>query len=186
MRLFHLALLPFALLGCAGTADDADDDTEVDDTEVEDTDDTEVDDTDVGDSDTETDPGDAAPNAKAVGTWDLVAATTCTMSFAGEWDGTASSENDLAFTITNRGDATQFLDCVFDAVTPTSFTCSNFSSGGMIPPTCTVSLAITGVTGTVSGDAASLSASIQVTSPNCAEALNCGPLPHTASGTIAP
>lgn len=177
-------LLLLVSLACHGPTktDDTDSPTDTDSTPSTDTDGT-AQDTDVVAQDTDV-VGD--PNAKAVGVWSLAtAASTCTMSFAGDWTGTASTANTLAFTLTQAIEGGQTLSCLFDAVNPNSFTCGDVSTGGYIPPNCTVGAQITAVSGTVSGTAASLSSTIQVTSPNCGLALNCGPLPHMASGTIA-
>jgi hypothetical protein len=182
----HLTLLALALtFACNGPtkSDDTDVATDTDDTVAGDTDGTQGGDTDVAGEDTDL-PGD--PNAKAVGTWTLsTAASTCTMNFAGDWTGAVKADSTTAFTLTQAIDAGQTLSCLFDAVNPSQFTCANVTTGGVIPPNCNVSAAITSVTGTVSGTAASLSTTIQVTSPNCGQALNCGPLPHSASGSIA-
>lgn len=180
MRLVCLLAVASAL-ACNGPA-------ATDDTDTLDTDATR--DTDGGQDDTDvagdTDDG-GVPNAKADGVWSLASAgSTCNLNFAGDWDGVSVAENPLAFTLTQQGEGGQSLSCLFDAVTPTQFTCANKSFGGTIPPTCTISVAVTGVSGSVSGAAASMSVTLQVTSPNCAQALDCGPSAHAVSGTIAP
>lgn len=169
-----------ATLACNGPTKT--DDTDTDDTQSGDTDnaggdtDTVVEDTDL--------PGD--PNAKAVGVWSLsTAGSTCNMSFSGDWNGAVTAASTVGFTLTQTSADGQTLNCLFDAVNPSQFTCANVNTGGIIPPNCNVAAAITSVTGTVSGTAASISTTIQVSSSNCGQALNCGPLPHNASGTIA-
>lgn len=180
MRRFALVALASAL--ACNNADDTDD-TDVGATA--DTDGNTSADTDpVAQDDTDA-PGD--PNAKANGVWSLATAgSTCNMNFAGDWDGAAAAGNALGFTLTQQSEGGQTLSCLFDATAPTQFTCTDKTFGGTIPPNCTVSIAIASVTGTVTGAAASLSLNVQMTSPNCAQALNCGPSAHSASGSIAP
>lgn len=183
----HLTLLALALtFACNGPtkSDDTDVATDTDDTVAGDTDATQGGDTDVTAEDTDL-PGD--PNAKAVGVWSLsTAGSTCNMSFSGDWNGAVQAGSTTGFTLTQTSSDGQTLSCLFDAVNPGQFTCANVTTGGVIPPNCNVAAYITAVSGTVSGTAATIHTTIQVSSANCGQALNCGPLPHTASGTIAP
>lgn len=182
----HFPLLALSLLiACSGgkATDDTDVTTDDDTDKTADTDKVTTEDTDVAEDTDEEGP----PNSKADGVWTLTTAgATCDMNFAGGWDGVSSEANTLAFSITQQGADGRTLSCVFDAVNTTAFTCTDQVFGGVIPPSCNVSVGITGISGTVSGTAATLRLTAQRTSPNCAQALNCGPSPHNASGSIAP
>lgn len=127
------------------------------------------------------------PNAQIAGTWDLMTpSSTCNVSFGAGFIAAATAGSDYNFTLTLRDNSPSppMLTCALSISSPGTFTCSNFSQAGMIPPTCNVALALSGINGTVAGDAVEIQASVQVTSPNCGQALNCGPLPHVANGTI--
>lgn len=171
------AYLLFPLLSLAACGDDGD--TEESGGES----DTTTDET--GDTSETTDTTPPAPsNEKANGTWELGAAgSTCNGSFAGDWVGAASTANEQAFTLTLTAEQ-RTLTCNFDLADPTRFTCGDVSQGGQIS-NCDVAMHITQVNGTVIGADAQLNAHFQMTSSACGQALNCGPSPHTASGTIS-
>lgn len=127
------------------------------------------------------------PNSQIAGTWNLMTpGSTCNISFADGFDAVATAGSDYNFTLTLRdGTAIRpMLTCALSISSPGTFTCSNFSQAGVIPPNCNVSLAISGINGTVVGNAVEIQATVTTTSPNCGQALNCGPLPHVANGTI--
>jgi hypothetical protein len=136
---------------------------------------------------TDPDTGTEAPaeaNAKATGTWSLTSpGPACNYSMGGDWAGAASTANAYNFTLVQ---ADLNLSCAFNAITPSDFTCSEVNYSGVMGGTCLGTLAVTDVHGAVVGDAASISATFQVTSSNCGVALNCGPTTATASGLIAP
>lgn len=127
------------------------------------------------------------PNTRIVGTWDLMTpGSTCNISFADGFTATAVAGSDYNFKLAlNDGSAMPpVLGCALGVADPTKFTCSNFSQAGVIPPSCNVSLSISAVAGDVVGTAVEIRATVTVQSPNCGQALNCGPLPHVANGTI--
>lgn len=175
------AYLLFPLLSLAACGDDGDTEESggESDTTTEET----------GDTSETTDTSDTTPpapsNEKANGTWALGApGSTCNGTFAGDWVGAASTANEQAFTLTLTAEQ-RTLTCSFDLADPTRFTCNDVSQGGQIS-NCDVAMFITQVNGTVIGADAQLNAHFQMTSSACGSALNCGPSPHTASGTISP
>ena len=127
------------------------------------------------------------PNAQIAGIWDLMSpSSTCNISFSDGFAADPVPGSDYNFTLTlNDGNPSRpVLTCALSVSTPGAFTCSNFTQAGMIPPTCNISLSLSNIGGTVVGKAVEFQATVQVTSPNCAQALNCGPLPHVATGMI--
>jgi hypothetical protein len=128
------------------------------------------------------------PNAKVKGTWDLMSAgTTCGITFSDGFTATPTNGSDHNFTLTlNAGQIRPTLTCALGVADPTKFTCSNFAQAGNIPPNCNVSLSLTTLAGAINGTAVEISSTVQVASPNCGSALNCGPLPHVATGVIKP
>lgn len=171
------------LLALTALACDADNDTDIQsDSDVET--DTQADTDADTEMDTEPDTDPPPANEAADGDWVMVAAaSTCNMSFAGDWVGEASTTDDFGFTLTFTAEEGRELSCLISASDTSEFTCGDVTQSGQFG-NCNGSIAVTDVSGTIVGDTAELRATMQVSSSNCGSALNCGPSPHTVSGSI--
>lgn len=181
---FSLALVALVAAGC-GTPDD-DGAADASQQQQADAGDTTPDagDTTPDAGDTTPDAGtEGAPNDQAAGTWTLSGSPACNLSFSGTWQGVRTAASGYRFTISKSQQET--LDCTIRATDTTKFTCADVTAGGQIGANCTAAYSFSEITGTFAGNAVDLTAKIRVSSPNCGQALNCGPSTHNASGTIA-
>lgn len=147
-----------------------------------------------GDAGSEADasPVDAGPpNAKVVGTWKLQSTgPTCGIDLGQKFTAEAQPGSDYNFTLKSiDSPQSPTISCALSVADPTTYTCKSMSINGNITLQCPGTLSIGSLQGVISGSAVELHASVTRTPSGgggtCAP-LKCGPLDHSATGTITP